>query len=188
MKTELGLTNADEAYIIKNMYPLYLHDLSGHYGLTAGHIPNRHGIFEDDPECRTLAEQYEAQNIWWDKPGVLYPFLIRADEHPAGFVLIATPPHCAQGIQYFVNDFFVLQPFRGTGTAEQAAIQVFDRFRGEWELFTNPADKNITAQAFWRKTLTRYTRGRFAERTGETFDGHKLAFRFNNMEEQAGQC
>ena len=183
MKIEVHLTGPNEAYIIKNMYPLYLHDLSGHYGLTEGHIPNRHGIFEDDAECRTLADQVEVQNIWWEKPGILYPFLIRADSLPAGFVLIATPPHCAQGVDYFVNDFFLLQPFRGNGIAENAAVQIFGRFEGEWELFTNPAEKNITGQAFWRKTVSRYTQGKYAERTGQTFDGNMLAFRFNNRAE-----
>ncbi|WP_246553580.1 hypothetical protein [Paenibacillus tritici] len=119
MNIEVKLTRANEAYIIKNMYPLYLHDLSGHYGLVEGHLPNRHGIFEEDDECRTLTDQYEVQNIWWDKPGVLYPFLIRANSIPAGFALIATPPHCGQGVDYFVNDFFLLQPFRGRGSLKK---------------------------------------------------------------------
>lgn len=180
MNIEVKLTGLNEAYIIKNMYPLYLHDLSGHYGLVEGHTPNRHGIFEDDDECRTLADQYEVQNIWWEKPGILYPFLIMVNSLPAGFALIATPPHCAQGVNYFVNDFFLLQPFRGNGIAEQAAVEVFERFRGEWELFTNPAARNITGQKFWRKTVSRYTQGQYTERTGETFDGNMLSFRFNN--------
>lgn len=184
MNIEVVLAAADEAYIIKNMYPLYLHDLSGHYGLVEGHMPNRHGIFEDEEECRTLADQYEVQNIWWEKPGILFPYLIRADALPAGFVLIATPPHCAQGVDFFVNDFFLLQPFRGNGIAETAAVEVFERFRGEWELFTNPAAKNIAGQKFWRKTVSRYTQGKYTEITGETFDGHMLAFRFNNKDSQ----
>lgn len=182
MKIEVELTGANEAYIIKNLYPLYLHDLSGHYGLTEGHIPNQHGIFEEDDEYRTLADQYEVQNIWWEKPGILYPFLIRADSLPAGFAMIATPPHCAPGVDYFVNEYFVLQPFRGTGIAEKAAVILFERFRGEWELFTNPAAKNIAGQTFWRKTVSRYTQGQYTERTGETFEGNMLAFRFNNRE------
>lgn len=110
MNIEVKLTGLNEAYIIKNMYPLYLHDLSGHYGLVQGHTPNRHGIFEDDDECRTLADQYEVQNIWWEKPGILYPFLIMVNSLPAGFALIATPPHCGQEVNYFVNDFFCCSP------------------------------------------------------------------------------
>jgi len=94
-KINIKLAEQSEAYIIKNMYPLYLHDLSGHYGLTPGHIPNVHGIFEDSNDYRTLSDQYDVQNIWWEKLNCLYPFLIRVDDIPAGFALIATPPHCS---------------------------------------------------------------------------------------------
>jgi aminoglycoside 6'-N-acetyltransferase I len=57
---------------------------------------------------------------------------------PTGFDLIATPPHCTKGIDYFVNEFFLLKPFWGNGVAENAAVQVFDKLKGNWELFTNP--------------------------------------------------
>ncbi|QSF47161.1 hypothetical protein [Paenibacillus tianjinensis] len=169
-----------EAHIIKNLYPLYLHDLSGHYGFTEGTVMNPHGIFEDEPEIRTLAQQYDVQNIWWEKPGILFPFLFKAGSVPAGFALIATPPHCAKGVDFFVNEFFVLLPFRGTGLAAQAALRVFERFAGVWELYTNPATKNITGQKFWRKTVAGYTKGDYHEAVEETFDGTKLVFRFNN--------
>ncbi len=49
MNIEVNLASQAEAYIIKNLYPLYLHDLSGHYGLTGGTVLNRHGIFEESP-------------------------------------------------------------------------------------------------------------------------------------------
>lgn len=180
MKIEVVLTDKDEAYIIKNLYPLYLYDLSGHYGLVPGHTPNRHGIYEEGDEYRTLQDQYDVQNSWWDKPNCLYPFLVRADGIPAGFALIATPPHCSKGIDYFVNEFFLLRPFRGKGIAEKAAVDVFDRFRGAWELFTNPSEANGRGQSFWRKTLFNYTNGIYEEIRETTFDGDKLIFRFNN--------
>lgn len=180
MKIEVKLTDQNEAYIIKNLYPLYLHDLSGHYGLTDGPTLNRHGIYEDSDEYRTLADQYETQNIWWEKPGCLFPFLLRVNDIPMGFALIATPPYCAKGVDYFVNEFFLLRPYRGKGLGEAAAVQIFEKFKGEWELFTNPAEMNITGQKFWRKTVSGYTMGHYQERVGTTFDGHKLVFRFNN--------
>ncbi|WP_150268352.1 GNAT family N-acetyltransferase [Paenibacillus tepidiphilus] len=186
MNVHLELTDPSKSYIIKNLYPLYLHDLSGHYELEDGPQLNAHGIFEDDEEVRTLAEQYHVQNIWWDKPGCLYPFLIRAGKLPAGFALVATPPHCAAGTDYFLNDFFVLQPFRGKGIAGQAALQVFRRFRGNWELFTNPAEKNVAGRKFWQRTIAAYTGGNYEEEYRETFDGYKLAFRFNNKSFNSG--
>ncbi|QTD43157.1 GNAT family N-acetyltransferase [Sporosarcina sp. Te-1] len=178
MKIEVKLTDKDEAYIIKNLYPLYLYDLSGHHG----NLPNQHGIYEDSDDYRTLQDQYEVQNIWWEKPDILFPFLIVADGTPAGFILLATPPHCNKGIDYFINEFFLLQPLRGNNIAEYAANQVFERFKGNWELFTNPSEKNIVGQKFWRKTISNYTKGNYVEERDETFDGYKLIFRFNNMD------
>ncbi|MNW62057.1 hypothetical protein D3C74_401640 [compost metagenome] len=81
-----------------------------------------------------------------------------------------------------MNDFFVLQPYRGQGYAQQAAIQVFERFAGVWELFTNPADKNVIGQKFWRKTVSGYTNGIYEEKAGVTFDGYKLSFRFDSAD------
>lgn len=180
MNLTVELAAPHEAYIIKNLYPLYLHDLSGHYGLQDGPVLNEHGIYEEEAEIQTLAQQYDVQNIWWERPGCLYPFLFKAGSRPAGFTLIATPPHCAPGVDFFVNEFFVLQPFRGTGLARQAAVSVFERFKGVWELHTNPAAKNIIGQTFWRKTVAGYTDQNYHEAVEETFDGNKLVFRFSN--------
>ncbi|MGN7380491.1 hypothetical protein [Paenibacillus sp. SAFN-117] len=38
---------------------------------------------------------------------------------------------------------------RGKGMAEQAAVQVFEKFRGSWQLFTNPSEKNIASSLLW---------------------------------------
>ncbi|MGE6256987.1 hypothetical protein ACQKCU_03595 [Heyndrickxia sporothermodurans] len=81
---------------------------------------------------------------------------------------------------FFVNDFFILQPFRGKGVAEQAAINVFKQLKGKWELFTNPSERNMVGQKFWRKTISSYSEGTFVEEYGETFDGDKLIFQFDN--------
>jgi len=176
MECCVRLTGKDEAYIIKNMYPLYLHDLSEHYG----NYPNKHGIYEDDDDYTTLKEQYDVQQIWWEKPGCLFPYLIVVDDRPAGFGLIASPPHCSKGIDYFVNEFFLLRPYRGKGVAERAAGCIFDAHKGRWELFTNPADANKTGQAFWRKTVSNYTHGSYEDNNKETFDGFRRIFRFDN--------
>lgn len=177
MKIDVQLTGKNEAYIIKNLYPLYLYDLSVHYG----RVPNIHGVYEDNNDIRTLNDQYEVQNIWWEKPDILFPYLILVDGIPSGFMLIATPPHCNNGIDYFVNEFFLIQSLRGKGIAERVANIVFDQFNGNWELFTNPLKENIVGQKFWRKTISNYTNGAYVEEEGETFDGSKLIFRFNNI-------
>jgi aminoglycoside 6'-N-acetyltransferase I len=175
MKINTILANNENSNIIKNLYPLYLHDLSEHYG----DLPNEYGIYEDEP-IKTLAQQYEVQSIWFKKPNVLFPYIIMVDDKPAGFILIATTPYAPKTSDYYVNEFFVLRPYRGKHIGEIVAKQVFDEFSGRWELYTNHLPKNLAGQKFWRKTVSSYTNNNYDESTGETVHGEKLIFRFNN--------
>ena len=178
MKIEAILATKETEKIIKNLYPLYLHDLAEIYE----RLPNEYGIFEDEP-IKTLAEQYELQNVWFEKPGILYPFIIMVDGNPAGFDLVSAKPYAPKSTDYYLYEFFVLRPYRGKGIAEEAAKQVFDRFRGKWELYTSHKN-NERGKGFWRKTLRNYTGGNYEETSGETFlnDGIKTIFRFKNSE------
>jgi aminoglycoside 6'-N-acetyltransferase I len=177
MDASVELVKEEESYIIKNLYPLYLHDLAEIYG----HYPNEHGIFEESNQYRTLNDQYDVQNIWFQKPDSLFPYLIRVDGRPAGFMLISSPPYCNKGIDYFVHEAFLLRPFRGKGIAEYTAAKLFERYKGKWELFTNPStETNKRGQQFWRKTIGNYTNDNFVEEFKETFDGYKLIFRLEN--------
>lgn len=162
--------------IIKNIYPLYLHDLSEHYG----NFPNEYGIYEEEP-MKTLMEQYEVQNIWFERPNTLYPFIIMADEKTAGFMLTTSFPILpSKDIDYYVGEFFILRPYRRKNVGQIAAKQVFDKFLGKWELYTNHLEANTKGQKFWRRTISEYTNNKYEEFEGDTCDGRKLIFRFNN--------
>lgn len=175
MEIETILANEQTSNIIRNIYPLYLHDLSEFNG----NFPNEYGIYEEDP-MKTLDEQFHVQDIWFQKPGLLFPYIIYVDKKPAGFDLVATGIYAPKSTDYYVHEFFILRPYRGKNISEIAAQQVFDRFRGKWELYTNPTDLNHKAQSFWNKTINNYTSGNFDKAIGSTFDGEKLIFRFNN--------
>lgn len=174
MEVKVVLADEENANIIKNIYPLYLHDLSEVYG----DVPNEYGIFEDEP-IKTLAEQYDVQNDWFQKPNELFPFIIMVDGKPAGFDLVSTGKYAPKGMDYYVFEFFLLRPYRGKGIGSIAAKQVFNKFSGEWGLYAAPYPR---AEKFWRKTVSEYTKGNFNEKHGETFDGYKLIFTFNNKE------
>ncbi len=177
MEVKVVLANDENSNIIKNLYPLYLHDLSEHYG----NIPNEYGIYEDEP-MKTLIEQYDVQNIWFEKPDILFPYIIMVDENPAGFALIATAPYAPKTTDYYVNEFFLLRPYRGKDIGEIAAKLVFNKFLGRWELYTNSMSTNLKGQKFWTKTVSNYTNNNYNECVGQTVDGEKLIFRFNNKE------
>ena len=178
MEVKVVLANEENANIIKNIYPLYLHDLSEFYG----DVPNEYGIYEDEP-IKTLAEQYNVQNVWFQKPNKLFPFIIMVDEKPAGFDLVSTGEYAPKGMDYYVFEFFLLRPYRGKDIASIAAKQVFDKFKGKWGLYVAASGANLRAEKFWRKTISDYTKDDFEEKwgpTGPIFDGPRRIFTFNN--------
>lgn len=176
MPVSISLTDQSTKFIINNLYPLYLHDLSEIWGWK----PNKYGVYEED-ETLTLSDQNKVFDIWWEKPSTLFPYLIKADDIPAGFALVATPPYTPHNSEFYMNEFFILRPFRGKGVAEAAAVQLLNSHAGTWELQTNPTEVNRRAQSFWRRTINNYTSGSGKEEYVETKnDGLKLIFRFDN--------
>lgn len=176
MQVTINLTDQNTKFIINNLYPLYLHDLSEIWGWK----PNKYGVYEED-ETLTLYEQNKVFDVWWSNPSILFPYLIRVDDIPAGFAFVATPPYTPHGSDFYMNEFFILRSFRGTGVADTAAVQVFNLHHGPWELQTNPKEVNKRAQSFWRRTIHNYTNGSFQEEIADTKnDGNKFIFRFNN--------
>ncbi|GFN32910.1 hypothetical protein PCURB6_31700 [Paenibacillus curdlanolyticus] len=142
---------------------------------------NRYGVFEED-DTRTLAEQNRVFDIWWEKPGVLFPYLIRVDGLPAGLVFVATAPYlpCQDYTDYYLNEFFLMRQYRGQGVGEEAVRQVIGLLPpGQWEVHTNRTERNGRAIGFWRKTLANVTGGRYTEQiaTRQTEDD-MLVFRF----------
>jgi predicted acetyltransferase len=176
MKVELRLTDDGDAHIIKNLWPLYVHEVS-EFG---GGLPNRHGLILEGDTIKSLTEQGETQSAWWRRPESLFPYLILVDGRPAGFNLVATHPSIPQEIDadFEVHEFFVVHADRGKGVAVRAAREGFDRHRGRWEVVTYPT--HAQAIAFWRRVLGDYTRGDYRERQGEHPWGPRVIWNFDN--------
>ena len=149
MNVQLVLTTAQNAHIIKNLYPLYLHELSA-FTLQ---LPNMDGLFDQEGiisyENNSLLE-----NVWWEKLGTLFPFLITVDHRPAGFLLISSQPYVPASIDYVVTELFLLHPYRGQTVGEQAIQQATKRLRGQWELMV--LGENQRALRFWHKATSHY--------------------------------
>ncbi|KAA8786513.1 putative acetyltransferase [Paenibacillus sp. 4624] len=176
------LCGVEEKFIINNIYPLYLHDLSEIWEYKI----NRYGVFEND-DTRTLMEQNRVFDIWWEHPNVLFPYLITVDDIPVGLAFVATSPFipCPQYIDYYMNEFFLLRNYRGKGVGEEAVRQIIGKMPGQWELQTNPTERNERAKRFWRRTLNTCTNGKYSEELGHhPEDGEKLVFRFSTSSEK----
>jgi predicted acetyltransferase len=182
LNVTVRLCGVEEKFIINNIYPLYLHDLSEVWE----HKINRYGVFEND-DTRTLVEQNRVFDIWWEHPNVLFPYLITVDDIPAGLAFVATAPFtpCSHDIDYFMNEFFLLRTYRGKGVGEEAVRQIIETMRGQWEVQTNPTERNERSKRFWRRTLNTCTNGKYSEELGHNPEvGEQLVFRFSTSSDQ----
>jgi predicted acetyltransferase len=141
----VAVSLADKA-VLQHMLELYLHDLSE---FEEELRLNQHGLFG-----------YRYLDHYWTEPG-RYPLFIELTEQLAGFALVRRLPDSA----YSVAEFFVLRYFRRTLVGSRAAMLLFDRFPGPWEVRQAPA--NLPAQAFWRRVIGEYTHGNFVESRDE---------------------
>jgi predicted acetyltransferase len=145
-----GAYRREGAALIRNLYPLYLHDLSAYTE-----------FYDVDAEGRWFPDYLPD---WLDRPlPVVHPMVIHAGGRPAGFALVAEKPfpHMTPGRDFRMCEFFVLSRQRRRGVGRRAARAIFDRFRGVWEVSELPA--NERAIAFWRHVIGEHTGGRFVE-------------------------
>jgi len=92
------------------------------------------------------------------------PFLFRVDHKLAGFAIIdlLEKSHITGALNIIeMAEFFIMSAYQKQGYGEQAATHLFNLFKGDWEVFQ--LEKNLRAQAFWRKIIGRYTHGNYVE-------------------------
>lgn len=146
MEIHVATVARDEKPILRNLLELYLYDTSDLDGCDVG----TSGLFG-----------YNHLDHYWVEPE-RHPFLIRVDGALAGFALVNRHSYLTtEGARWCMAEFFVMRRYRGRGVGASAAASVFDRLPGPWEVCQTAA--NVGAQAFWRKTIHRYTQGQFEE-------------------------
>ncbi|MGE7604179.1 GNAT family N-acetyltransferase [Peribacillus sp. NPDC097675] len=127
-----------EKSILRNFYSLYLHDLSN---FTMNLDIGEDGLFH-----------YDELNEFWDVDG-LSPYFIKLDDEIIGFTLLLERPFLTKSYDYGINDFFILNKYKGSGLAVQAAAKIFEEKPGEY--FVMQVVENKRAVAFWKKVYNR---------------------------------
>ena len=136
----------EQAPILANLLELYAHDFSEIRGLNL----REDGRFG-----------YEALPLYWTEPG-RYPFLIRVDGSLAGLVLVKRGAGISGAeVVWDLAEFFVVRGCRRRGVGTHAALEVWRRFPGVWEV--RVMQKNDAALRFWAETISLFT--------GEESDG-----------------
>ncbi|QUG41660.1 GNAT family N-acetyltransferase [Psychrobacillus sp. INOP01] len=123
-----------EKSILRNFYSLYLHELSN---FTTNLDVGEDGAFH-----------YEELDKFWDIDG-LSPYFIKLDDEIIGFLLLLERPFLKKSYDYGINDFFILNKYKGKGLAVQAVGKIFEEKPGQY--FVLQVVENKRAVAFWKK-------------------------------------
>jgi predicted acetyltransferase len=131
---------------LESLFQLYAHDFSEILPLEVGET----GRFEAP-----------SLDVYWSDPS-RFPFLIRADEHLAGFALVDRKSRLSgSNAVWDMAEFFVLRRHRRSGVGTSAAHRLFAMHPGEWEVRQGKA--NVAATSFWRAAIAAFTGGAYAE-------------------------
>lgn len=138
---------------IQRTYGEYLNDLTAmnmNTGMFPAFGPGEFGDREPDLMARWFADDSS------------HPLVILQDGRPVGFALVSRPPvNRRNEIDFRLAEFFVIAGVRRLGVGSRAAVLIFSRFAGRWEIIEFL--RNSGAVAFWRNVVGKYTGGRYRE-------------------------
>jgi predicted acetyltransferase len=137
MSVTLKQVLESEKSILRNLYSLYLHDLSR---FTSMIDTGADGFFE-----------YESLDKFWEVDG-LSPYFIKLDDGIIGFILLLERPFLKKENDFGVNDIFVLNKYKGKGIGKQAIVNLFRKKKGKY--FVIELIENKPAVSFWKKLYT----------------------------------
>ncbi|WP_277584326.1 GNAT family N-acetyltransferase [Psychrobacillus antarcticus] len=123
-----------ERTILKNLFSLYLHDLSS---FTSNIDIGEDGSFE-----------YDGIDEFWETEG-LSPYFIISEKDIIGFILLVERPFLKKDYDFGVNDLFVLNKYKGNGFGRQAIVELFKVKKGKY--FVIELVENSPAVSFWKK-------------------------------------
>jgi predicted acetyltransferase len=140
MALEIQVAGREKIPVFENLFQLYIHDFSEQWQGTSRAELGEDGRFE----------RYPYLESYWSEVGRV-PLLFRVDGHVAGFALVNRHSHSGATVDCNMAEFFVARKHRRAGIGRRAAAMIFDRLPGIWEVAV--ARKNVSALAFWRRTI-----------------------------------
>lgn len=133
MSLQIVEIHPDHKETFLNLYNLYLYELSAYTG-------------EDIQPDGTF--DVSSTHLYMER-NELHPYFITYDDKLAGFILICSPPYVPSGIDYSIQELFVLKKYRGKNLATEAVSTVLNRFPGSYSV--EQLKNNIAAVRFWKK-------------------------------------
>lgn len=151
--------------ILQNLFQLYLHDITASLPMDV----NEHGLFE-----------YNYLDYYFTEERSRYAYLIYIDNKIGGFVLIDDDFMVLDKQKnvpcYNLSEMFILNSYKKQGYGEFVAKQIFDMYKGNWEI--RPVPRSDGARRFWLRVVKDYTNNNFIEHYPKP---NRLAITFKNV-------
>ena len=147
--------------MVQNLFQLYAYDWSELLALDVSDDGRFHvgslDAYEQDERC--------------------HRFLLRVDSRVVGFAIVCARSRLTGDLDVFdMAEFFVLRRYRRQGIGSHAARELFDRFRGVWEI--RQRTEHPDATRFWQDVIRRYTNGAYEESSWHDAHGTGTVQRF----------
>ncbi|MFS0727666.1 GNAT family N-acetyltransferase [Paenibacillus sp. 1P07SE] len=102
---------------------------------------------------------YTYLDHYWTDEG-RYPFFIMVENKYAGFVLVNSHSYLLDDREgKSIAEFFIMRKYRSKGIGREAATQIFDKFKGWWEVRQH--GDNEPSKRFWQRVIDTYTAGQY---------------------------
>lgn len=132
---------ADQAFVLANLFELYVHDFSEQLPLEL----KANGRFDLPVDA-----------CWWTS-SEHFPFFIRSEGNLLGFALVRRGSRVSTAAEVMdIAEFFVVRGARRRGVGRSAARALFSAFPGRWEIRVRQS--NRAASTFWQNVAQSWLR------------------------------
>lgn len=140
MEYNLQPLNKSNLEILRNLFQLYIHDISSELAWDC----NDKGLFE----AYSLGD--------WLQNESNFGYLVYVAGKLAGFVMVDKEFKVLsnQPNNYNLAEIFILNGYKGNHLASSVVNQVFDMYRGNWEC--RPVPNSVSALTFWGKVFAEF--------------------------------
>lgn len=132
MKIQIIAVKTTEKELLKNLYSLYLYDLTQY----------------DKKLNLSSNGRYEFQGL--DvifKQNSLKPYLIKVDSKLVGFFLLTGSDFSPENSDWGIEDLFIIKSERRKGIASRTISLIMNKYKGEYSIFQ--FQKNTESMKFW---------------------------------------
>ena len=144
-----SLHKALESYypLIQNMTRFYLYDVAKYIGDLPGFEFQEDGLYP----------VFELKKYFEEKDR--HPFIIKVGKELTGFAMI-NKFSTSKDVDWNMAEFYIAAKYQNKGIGTNAAMQLFDKFPGKWEVPVLPLNEG--GLVFWEKVVNLYSKGHYS--------------------------